>query len=111
MLSQLMFAVLVTAMVVQADDEKMTLDDKRFLESLKTEKLPEIEKAVAEAAGAKMKIEVDWNSFDTRDSLNMLEYTLKDIPKGLEEIARDEITTPTSAANAAEKQIPISNCK
>jgi len=83
--------LLLCGVMSQAEEGIMTLDDKRFLASMKSEKLPEIQKAVEEATGTKMKVEVEWDSFQTRESLKMLEYTLNDLAGGLKEIARDEI--------------------
>ncbi len=83
--------LLAGGILCHAEDGKMTLDDRRFLESLKTEKLPDVEKKIEEAVGGKVAVEVDWKSFSTRESLNMLEYTLKELPAAFKETAHDEI--------------------
>ena len=69
----------------------MTLDDRRYVEQVKSERVPEAQRQVNEAASGEIALNVDWDSFDSRESVEMLEYTLQEIPKAVAAIASDDL--------------------
>lgn len=69
----------------------MSLDDRRYVEEIKNERVPEAQQQLNKAAGKEIALRVDWETFDSRESVEMLEYTLKEIPKAVAEIASDDM--------------------
>jgi hypothetical protein len=51
----------------------MGLNERRKVEELKTTTLPARSKEIAEICGKSVPYEIDWDSFDTLDSLNFLD--------------------------------------
>jgi len=77
---------------LHAEESKLTLDDRRYVETIKKETLPEAEKKLEATVGAPISIGIDWDSFQSREALKMLgEYSFKSLNEAVAEVARDEM--------------------
>ncbi len=83
--------VLLTASSAFAEDAKLSIDERRYRAELKDKTLPEIQAKIQETTGTAVEVVVDWDSFTSGESLNMLGYTIKDLAPAMETIARDDI--------------------
>lgn len=52
----------------------MGLEDKRFKKQMENETLPEIARQLAEIVGKDIEIDIDWESFNTKESMQEIEH-------------------------------------
>ncbi len=70
----------------------MALEDKRFLHLLNTEILPKIAEQITESVGAEVEIDIDWESFSSKESMQEIEHQVFGrVLEALKAIAVDDI--------------------
>ena len=70
----------------------MGLEDKRFKKHLETETLPDIAKQLAEIAGTDIEIDIDWESFSTKESMQEIEHQVFGrVLESMQAVAVDDI--------------------
>ncbi|VAW71790.1 hypothetical protein MNBD_GAMMA12-2122 [hydrothermal vent metagenome] len=70
----------------------MALEDKRFMHVLTTETLPEISQKISEIIGSDVEIDVDWESFSSKESMQEIEHQVFGrVLDALQAIAIDDI--------------------
>ncbi len=70
----------------------MALEDKRFKQSLTTEVLPEIVKELSDVVGGDVEIDIDWESFTSKESMQEIQHQVFGrVLEALRAIAVDDI--------------------
>jgi hypothetical protein len=111
MIRKVLFVLLgPITLLVATKNAEAGLEEKRLIEQAKTTHIPSYEKKMAETCGFNVKVDVDWNTFETdKKALEGLASGLHTGWVALKEICKDDIGK--DAAKAKIKSFRLVNAK